>query len=430
MRAAAQAAEAAQAKAKAKAEADEAAAAEAERKEAEEKAATEKKEGGADIAPPPPVPSPPPVVAPSTPAPAPPQQQPPTPQQPPTQQQQQQQPAPPQAPPPQTSVAQLAAEWEQSCAFVREYEAAKPRGELGAACRHVALLVGQTSRVRYVVWEKAEAVVGALNALQARGGEAALAAGCSAFAAKLLAQGSAVVEKAPAMAYPLAMLATSVGARCPALTQHLRAHFCAACCYVTPHYVRRPAGATDDAWREAMGYQRRARGFEPKEQYYNRMAGYLTLWAALLQAEAVPIYDERTEQMRMEPHANPAGAAEAWRWLARLANQKAQRITPTLLLAFLKPSAHMLARRYPRQTEKLLRFLATDYLLSVESLLAASSGASGAEERAALAVLSSWLKETREALRCGRLKPPADAVEMPDFLIPDDTREAGEGGGW
>ena len=120
----------------------------------------------------------------------------------------------------------------------------------------MALLVGQTSRVRYVVWEKAEGVVGALNALQARGGEAALAAGCSAFAAKLLAQGSAVVEKAPAMAYPLAMLATSVGARCPALTQHLRAHFCAACCYVTPHYVRRPAGATDDAWREARRDQR------------------------------------------------------------------------------------------------------------------------------------------------------------------------------
>ena len=72
-------------------------------------------------------------------------------------------------------------------------------------------------------------------------------------------------------------------------------------------------------------------------------------------------------------------------------HHQAQRITPTLLLAFLKPSAHMLARRYPRQTEKLLRFLATDYWLSVESLLAASSGASGAEERAALAVLSSWL---------------------------------------
>ena len=58
------------------------------------------------------------------------------------------------------------------------------------------------------------------------------------------------------MAYPLAMLATSVGARCPALTQHLRAHFCAACCYVTPHYVRRPAGATDEAWREARRDQR------------------------------------------------------------------------------------------------------------------------------------------------------------------------------
>eukprot|EP00962_Isochrysis_galbana_P044746 scaffold17450_cov77-Isochrysis_galbana.AAC.1 len=92
-----------------------------------------------------------------------------------------------------------------------------------------------------------------------------------------------VVEKSPAMAYPLAMLALSVAARFPALRTHLRHHFIHACPYVTPHYVRRPPGASDDEWKRRMGYAERARGMEPKEQYYNRMAGFVTLWAALLQ---------------------------------------------------------------------------------------------------------------------------------------------------
>eukprot|EP00967_Tisochrysis_lutea_P080903 scaffold111334_cov34-Tisochrysis_lutea.AAC.5 len=96
-----------------------------------------------------------------------------------------------------------------------------------------------------------------------------------------------VVEKSPAMAYPLAMLALSVGTRFEAVWHHLRHHFIHACSYVVPHYIRRPQGATDEQWKKVMGYAERGRGFEPKEQYYNRMAGYVTLWAAILQARDV-----------------------------------------------------------------------------------------------------------------------------------------------
>jgi hypothetical protein len=88
----------------------------------------------------------------------------------------------------------------------------------------------------------------------------------------------------------------------------------------------------------------------------------------------------------------------------------------------------VLASAYPRQFRKLLRFLQQHYLLSLESLVGASAtqGATGAEERAALAVLSSWVEDTQAALLRGRLRPEPDATEMPDFIIPDDTREAGE----
>lgn len=90
----------------------------------------------------------------------------------------------------------------------------------------------------------------------------------------------------------------------------------------------------------------------------------------------------------------------------------------------------MLAAAYPRQFRKLLRFLRVGYLPALEALVGASAtqGANGAEERGALAVLTSWVEDTLAALHRdgGKLRPPPDATEMPDFIIPDDTREAGE----
>ena len=55
------------------------------------------------------------------------------------------------------------------------------------------------------------------------------------------------------------------------------------------------------------------------------------------------------EHMEMRAVANPLGAKFAWAWLARTLNQRPRPITATLLLAFLKPTAHLLGVAYPKQ---------------------------------------------------------------------------------
>ena len=82
---------------------------------------------------------------------------------------------------------------------------------------------------------------------------------------------------------------------------------------------------------------------------------------------------------------NPLGVAAAWRWLARVLNQKPQRITPTIILAFLKPSAHALARAYPRQFPKLLRLIIKEFVPKIHQLV--DPPADAPEEQAALSNL-------------------------------------------
>ena len=163
---------------------------------------------------------------------------------------------------------------------------------------------------------------------------------------------------------------------------------------------------------------------ESKEQYYNRMGGIVTLYATLLQAEQVPVLVG--EAIQMQPAQNGLGAPVAWAWLARLLNQQPQRITATLLLAFLKPCAHVLAARYKVQFVKLLRFIHGDYLTMTQTVVDAADGAQGADERAALAVLRSWAENTLRLLSHGKQLHPPDEAGMPDFKVADDTRDAGE----
>lgn len=97
------------------------------------------------------------------------------------------------------------------------------------------------------------------------------------------------------------------------------------------------------------------------------MAALVSLYGVLLQQKSVPVYTPPSEAMTLRPVANPLGAAAAWGWLARLLNQRPQRITATILLAFLKPTAHTLVEAYPRQLPKLLRFIHTVYVPQVQA---------------------------------------------------------------
>ena len=177
-------------------------------------------------------------------------------------------------------------------------------------------------------------------------GEEALHAGCGALAAKLVQQGAMMVEKSPGIAYALAGVALAVGEAEPLVWACLRDRLCAACCYVAPCYVKRPEGASNDEWKRAMGYKTRADGrtLEKKEAYYNRMGAYMSMWAALLQASAVPTFPRTNgandSTMLVRPANNPLGVGAAWSWLARLLNAPPQRITAALLYPFLHGCAH------------------------------------------------------------------------------------------
>jgi nucleoporin GLE1 len=216
-----------------------------------------------------------------------------------------------------------------------------------------------------------------------------------------------------------------VGEASPGVWTSLEEQLRERCCYIVPHYVRRPASGSSDEWMELLGYAKRASGvgWESKQDYYARMAGFVTLYAALLQQATVPHFTPPAEAMQTRPVTNPLGVAAAWRWLARLLNQKPHRISATILLAFLKPSAHALARAYPRQFPKLLRTIDSAYIPKIHALIDA---ADAPEEQAALSNFKTWLANALAELAARRpLKEPAEA-EMPVFKEPDNTGDPGD----
>ena len=221
--------------------------------------------------------------------------------------------------------------------------------------------------------------------------------------------------------------------------------------------------ALPQAYKESIGYVRRADGlaFEKKESYYNRMAGFVLLFAATLQMQAVPHFEaaargEPGDRMQSRPVANPLGAKAAWQWLARSLNQRPRPITATLLLAFLKPTAHVLAAAYPTQFPKLLRFV-KETCAPLPALLCPADGwlsprirampptplpryrpdkvaemcdrlgDDAAEERAGMRLLDSYVDTTLKELRRNQGKlPPPDEADMPQVKEPDDTRDAND----
>ena len=185
-----------------------------------------------------------------------------------------------------------------------------------------------------------------------------------------------------------------------------------------------PRGGDAVEWKEALGCAKRGDGksFESKLDYYTRMGGCVYLYAALLQQSTAGYFAPPSEHMEVRPVVNPLGVAAAWRWLARLLNQKPRMITATILLAFLKPSAHALAA-YPRQFGKLLRHCRGVFVAKMHALV---DKAEAPEEKAALSNLETWLDGALDGLAAGRpLEIPTDS-EMPAFKAPDDTRDAGE----
>ena len=227
------------------------------------------------------------------------------------------------------------------------------------------------------------------------------------------------------MAYALGGLALHVGEAEPDCWVQLANQLKASCCYCVPHYVRKPPSGDQDEWKALLGYARKAdgRSWETKAEYYTRMAGYVTLYGALLQQSSVAHFAPPSEEMTWRPVTNPLGVGAAWAWLARVLNQRPQRITATIVLAFLRPTAHVLAAAYPRQFHKLLRLLANVYSPKIHSLVDGKD--QPPEEQAAISNLDTWVGEALKKLEGALIGAPPDA-DMPAFKLPDNTKDAGE----
>jgi len=322
----------------------------------------------------------------------------------------------------QTDHAGLGAEWQAARA-----DAERSDGLMGTrgkpAQRQAKMLCSQVTRVHSVVWQRGDAVAGILSNEQADADTHR--AVCAAVTQKVISLGEMMVEKQPGMAYALAGFVLHVGEQHPTLWDCVQKQLQAACCYCVPYFPAKPAGGSNDDHLLLLGYRFKSDGktFEAKKDHYARAAGHVTLYAALLQQSWVAHFRPPREDMQRRPVSNPLGVAAAWTWLARLVNQPPRQITATLLLAFLKPSAHALLAAYPKQFPKLLRFLASTYSAKIHAKVDGSD--KPPEEQAALMTLDSWLKDTLAGLTASRqIPPPKEMLDMPEFKPPDDTRDS------
>lgn len=172
------------------------------------------------------------------------------------------------------------------------------------------------------------------------------------------------------------------------------------CTYIAPQYLERRNYGSVGAYMAALGYEPVAsesppapgapppqqQQFESEEQYFERMVGYVSLYAA---------FTESGGRVGGHPH----GLDRAWTWAARLCNQKPRTTTAAVLHAFLGVAAYSLHERYPSQTRKLLEAINSDLLLRMD--------ASTPPRRAAQAVLALWLQTTLHQLQqYGRFEEP------------------------
>jgi hypothetical protein len=299
------------------------------------------------------------------------------------------------------------------------------------------MLVGQLVRVHYVVWERAELVLRQLASASQTGSEGERAV-CATIATQVIDTCATMVDKQPGMAYALSAFVLHVGERCPVLWECLLARLQASCCYCVPYYPENTTGNTEE-FMKRLGYKQG----ETKKDFYARMAGYVTLYAALLQQSSIAQFPPQSAgnahfdwtrpdaKMLTRPVQGgfaPKGVspmARAWAWLARLLNHPPGSITATILLAFLKPCAHALHAARPTQFVELLTFLQTTYLAKIRDKV--SGQGHPAEEVAARVNLESWLIDTSALLAKRGCVPEPKEADMPEYKPPDDTRDANGG---
>ena len=133
-------------------------------------------------------------------------------------------------------------------------------------------------------------------------------------------------------------------------------HLYLTCPYAVPYYPVRQKDQSDIEYLVTCGYQLDKEGnLESDETFHNRMYPLIELYSAIIQCNLT--------------EAHPCDINVAWRWLALMLNQEPRPgITALTLDAFLSVASQKLYVVYAKQFTKLIKFINSKYLKSIESI--------------------------------------------------------------
>lgn len=223
-------------------------------------------------------------------------------------------------------------------------------------------------------------------------------------AAKMVSFVKSKVRLQNAAAFPYAMVALHIAMKHPDFNDILLASLGEKCIYITPQYLDRKSFKDARAYQLALGYEEiapddsnqqegvaaaAAAQFEREEQYFERLVGYVSFYAAYV-------------QLMYQGH--PHGIEHGWVWLARVLNQAPRPATASIVHAFLSMAGKSLHQKYPNQTMKVLTFLYNDFVMRCPD--------TSPSRKATQAVLALWLQTTMHELSQGNFPEP-EGRQMP-----------------
>jgi GLE1-like protein len=184
-------------------------------------------------------------------------------------------------------------------------------------------------------------LVGTMGEASRSGVPTALSFTMREIAERLVAEGAGSVALSRSAAFAVGAVIVGVVAQSPdpeMMRNVVLGAFYAKCIYVIPTFARRHNGETVESFRSRLGYL----PDEAADAYIERMCGYVSLYAAILQT--VGVLGPRGLVIEMN---NPFSLADAWTWLAKIINSKKQRpIMPDVVMAFLDISGFEMSRKW------------------------------------------------------------------------------------
>ncbi|KAI8910404.1 GLE1-like protein-domain-containing protein [Gorgonomyces haynaldii] len=156
------------------------------------------------------------------------------------------------------------------------------------------------------------------------------------------------------MAFPLAVICVFLMNKHPQFIEIFLGRMMKKCPYITPCYLNKNKSESMDEYKKRIGFKRLEDKFESEIQYEERMAGFLSLYCAILQTTTP------TNAVQNMEHA--------WTWLARMSNLKPRKITPLLILTFLEMCGHQFLEKYKSQAKKLIQLIMKDIYHKTQSV--------------------------------------------------------------